>query len=690
MRLNEDASDGDIFFRQLAETINVVFWLVDVDKQALLYISPGYERIWGRSCASLFASPATWQETIIAEDRERVMTAIRQQGTIDYDIEYRIRRPDGTLRWIHDRSFPVKDTTGKICRLAGVAEDITERKYAEEALRHESQKNTTLLRAAVDGVHILDTEGYVRLMSDSFCQMLGYAHEEMQHMHVSQWDAKWSDAQLRERIGLLIQQGKTFETIHRCKDGRRLDVEVSARHITVDGLSMLYCSSRDITEKKRKDELILKQANYDMITGLPNRHLFHDRLKREIRKTKRTGLPVALLLIDLDHFKEINDTLGHAKGDLLLVEAARRISACVRETDTVARLGGDEFTVILPEFSSRTHIERIAQDIIGTLSNTFLLGGGDIGYISASIGITLCPDDATDVEGLLKHADQAMYMAKTEGRCRYNYFTQSMQQEAQEKVALIHDLRQALVRQELNVYYQPIIEPETGRIVKAEALLRWQHPQRGMVGPAIFIPLAEQSRLILEIGEWVFAQVITDIAHWHKRFGRIVPVSVNKSPLQFSQAAERDWIDQLVKHNLPGNSITVEITEGLLLKESSNLKQRLLEFQRRGIEVSIDDFGTGFSSLSYLKQFDIDYLKIDRSFISGLTNHDSDQALTEAIIVMAHKLGIKTVAEGVETAGQLNLLRSFGCDYAQGFWYSPAVPATEFEKMLRQEELSNV
>jgi len=290
----------------------------------------------------------------------------------------------------------------------------------------------------------------------------------------------------------------------------------------------------------------------------------------------------------------------------------------------------------------------------------------------------------------MKHADQAMYKAKMEGRGRFCYFTRSMQYEAFEKMILTHHLRSALANNELQVCYQPILDLCCKRIIKAEALLRWKHPERGMVEPSIFIPLAEESGLIQEIGEWVFQQVCFDIKQWQNVFGYVIQVSVNVSPIQFKYFSDHSWSASLAQLGLPGNSINVEITEGLLLKDASNVKDRLLEYRNAGIEVSIDDFGTGFSSLSYLKKFDIDYLKIDHSFISNLINNETDRALVEAIIVMAHKLDINTIAEGVETMEQQDMLIQFGCDYAQGFYYSEAISVKEFEKLLvDQQSLDN-
>ncbi len=428
----------------------------------------------------------------------------------------------------------------------------------------------------------------------------------------------------------------------------------------------------------------LRLANYDFLTGLPNRNLFHDRLEHEIRKAQRNKSCLALLLIDLDQFKEVNDTLGHHAGDLLLIESTRRINGCVRDTDTIARLGGDEFIIILAELDGYPHVERVAENILQELNKPFTLENNTV-YNSASIGITIYPDDAQDAESLMKHVDQAMYVAKAQGRNRFGYFTEAMQEEIRKKQALTTDLRQALSANELQLHYQPIVELYSGKIFKAEALLRWNHPVRGMVSPADFIPLAEETGLIHEIGEWVFQQAISNVKGWRDQFAFMIQVSVNKSPVQFEQQKQVSWITQLKELGLPGNGITVEITEGLLLKGSSKINQQLLEFRKGGIEVSIDDFGTGFSALSYLKRFEIDYLKIDRSFIKDIELDGNDKALTEAIIVMAHKLGIKTIAEGVETEGQLSLLKSFGCDYAQGFLYSPAVPAVEFGKMIARQ-----
>ncbi len=565
-------------------------------------------------------------------------------------------------------------------RFSAFIRDITKRRQIEESMRLASQ----IYHASSEAVMVTDENNNILDVNPSFTQQTGYTLQEVLGKNPRLLQSGKHDKEFFQKMWkTLLEEGRwQGELWDKRKDG--------SLHVKLANLSVLrkpdgsiyrhVAQFFDVTHRKEQEELIWQQAYYDMLTNLPNRRLFQDRLELETKKSHRTGKSLALFVLDLDRFKEINDTLGHAKGDVLLAEAARRIQDCVRETDTVARLGGDEFTIILPEFGERLHLERIAQEIIQSLAKRFDLGDGDSGFISASIGIALYPDDAGDMNELVKHADLSMYAAKAKGRNSFNYFIASMQHEAQEKLALTNDLRGAISRNELEVYYQPIVNRE-GQVAKAEALLRWRHPVRGLVSPATFIPLAEESGLIVEIGDWVFRQAIESIEQWRKEFGQIIQISVNKSPLQFEQSG-RAWMERLRESRLPPSSITVEITEGLLLKDSVRVKQRLLEFRNSGIEVSIDDFGTGFSALSYLKQFDIDYIKIDRSFVTSITENESDKALAEAIIVMAHKLGIKTIAEGVETQQQLYLLLNFGCDYFQGFLYSMPVPRDEFRHFL--------
>lgn len=368
---------------------------------------------------------------------------------------------------------------------------------------------------------------------------------------------------------------------------------------------------------------------------------------------------------------------------LVLDDAVCRISASVRESDTVARLGGDEFMLILSQLPDTGPIEKIAKNIIDRLAEPFQLSN-EATYVSASIGITVYPSDADDVEQLARNADHAMYVAKNEGRNRFSYFTHALQEAAQSRLKFIHDLRDALAANQFKIYFQPIADLSNGCIYKAEALLRWEHPERGMIDPMEFIPLAEETSLIIEIGNWVFKES----ARWARRWMDLCPdgiqVSVNMSPVQFRDDSNHidAWLTHLQALELSGKSMVVEITEGLLLHANAGVIDKLLKFLDAGIQVAIDDFGTGYSALSYLKKFHIDYLKIDQFFIRNLETDPSDMALIEATIVMAHKLGLKVIGEGVETAGHRKLLAAAGCDYAQGYLFSWPVPPDEFEALL--------
>lgn len=607
-------------------------------------------------------------------------------GIPKLNYEESLNTPDGKTIWLQTSKIPLRNMHQEVIGMLGIYQDITEQKQANDSMRLAS----AIYQFGNEAIMVTDENNLIMAVNPAFTRITGYELADVigKDPNIFQ-SGRHKKAFYQKMWQKLLNedhwQGEIWD-MHRNGSIQAKWLNISVIRQSDERIYCYVAQFSDITEKKRLDELYLAQANYDELTRLPNRNLFKYQLNKEIRKSRRNGSLLSLLFLDLDHFKDINDTLGHAIGDKLLKEVSLRITKCVRETDTVARLGGDEFAVILPDVS-RSRIETIAQNIINVLNQAFILDQNQVEqYISTSIGIVLYPQDGVDIESLMKHADQAMYKAKMEGRGRFCYFTRSMQYEAFEKMILTHHLRSALVNNELQVYYQPILDLFCKRIIKAEALLRWKHPERGMIEPSIFIPLAEESGLIQEIGEWVFQQVCFDIKQWLNVFGYLIQVSVNVSPIQFKFFSNHSWSASLAKIGLPGNSINVEITEGLLLKDASNVKDRLLEYRNAGIEVSIDDFGTGFSSLSYLKKFDIDYLKIDRSFISNLINNETDRALVEAIIVMAHKLDINTIAEGVETMEQQDLLIQFGCDYAQGFYYSEAISMKEFEKLLVNQQ----
>ena len=450
--------------------------------------------------------------------------------------------------------------------------------------------------------------------------------------------------------------------------------------------ALAYFLTARIRMIKNSERHYFELANFDSLTGLPNRSMFHDRLERNLLQSEREQLTLALLFLDIDNFKDINDTFGHHVGDDLLKEVASRLQSCVRKYDTLARLGGDEFTIILYDLQSSENAGKIAQSIIDKMAAPFALPDG-LHYISASIGITLYPTDHHNAAELLKNADQAMYSAKQRGRNQFQYFENEMQIAVQSRMQILGDLRSALPQNELFIVYQPIIDLSNGQICKAEALIRWQNPRLGLVSPADFIPVAEEFGLISSIGDWVLRQAATQVLHWKNTYRSDFQISVNVSPAQFRRpdAGQISWIEFLQSFDELGQSLVVEITEGLLLDTDRAVLQQMLALRDAGIQVALDDFGTGYSSLSYLKKFDIDYLKIDQSFVSALAPDSDDLALCSAIIVMAHRLGLKVVAEGIETQTQCDLLIEAGCDYGQGYLFSKPVPPSEFEILLQKK-----
>jgi len=596
-------------------------------------------------------------------------------------LEYQINSVNNRTLWVDAHAVPLIDEKTKSVSVLAVTRDITARKKTEE-----SQKIAALVyQNSSEAMMVLNEHNQIIAINPAFTKITGYCFDEVDGKNPSILKSERQDANFYKEMWQSIDKTGHWEgeIWNKHKDGEDYAEWLIINTIfTEEGkLAQRVALFSDITEKKKAHELIWNQANFDPLTRLPNRNMFMDRLDLDIKVASRSEKPLAIIFLDLDRFKEVNDSLGHDKGDILLCEAAERLTACVRKSDTVTRLGGDEFIIILPELDDVHIIDRVAQTIIQNLSEPFNLNG-EQAYISASLGIALYPDDANDSKGLIKHADQAMYLSKEMGRSRYSYFTKSMQDQAQSRLQLLNDMRGALAKDQFELYYQPIIDLKTNQIVKAEALIRWNHPTRGLISPANFIPLAEESGLIIDIGDWVFKQTVQQVKHWRKTYKNL-QVSVNKSPIQFRAATDcDDWINYLKQINLSGDAIAIEITEGLLMDNASNITHQLLQYRDAGIQVSMDDFGTGYSALSYLNKFHIDYLKIDQSFTRNLSVDSNDMALSEAIILMSHKLGLKVIAEGIETEEQKQLLIAADCNYGQGYLFSKPVPAAQFEKLL--------
>jgi diguanylate cyclase (GGDEF)-like protein/PAS domain S-box-containing protein len=548
-------------FRQMAETIGDVFWLSDPSRRRALYLSPAFERIWGMPASAVYADWRAWLAHVHPEDRDRVRARMDDGTGGDFELAFRVLRPDGTLRHVQVRAYVVRDGLGRHVRRAGVAQDVTERREQAERI---------------------------------------------------------------ERL-----------------------------------------------------------AYHDALTGLPNRAMLMDRLGQALAHAQRRQHQLAVVFIDLDRFKLVNDSLGHAAGDALLQEVARRLRATLREEDTVARVGGDEFQVVLDEIDGPADAAHVAEKLMRVLGEPFTLEGQEL-HVTASLGLSLYPRDGARGDLLLKYADTALYEAKGEGRNAYRFFSPEMNAQAHGRLRMENDLRRAIERDELELHYQPQLDLASGAVCAVEALLRWHHPRKGLILPNAFIPLAEETGLIVPLGEWVLEQACRQAAQWQREGVGPLRVAVNISARQLLRPGLDSAVRQaLAESGLEPRCLELELTESSVMHDPAHAQGVLHALRELGVLLSIDDFGTGYSSLAYLKRLPLDRLKIDRSFIGGIPQDGDDAAIVETIIVMTHKLGLRVIAEGVETQEQRAQLLRQGCDEVQGFLWARPVPAAEVPALVR-------
>lgn len=620
--------------------------------------------------------------SIHPEDLPRVKEDLQAHldGTTETFInEHRVLHETGRWSWMLTRGkVTSRDGQGKPLRMIGTHSDITDRILASSIFNNTSE-----------GMVIADANNNIITLNPAFTRITGYSPEETIGKKTNMLRSGRHDADFYHAMWNQINTTGQWagEIWNRRKNGEVYPELLAINTISNPDGSPSYRIGifSDITNQKQSQELLWKQSNYDLLTGLPNRMMLRERARDYLKKSQRLNSLMALAVIDIDRFKDVNNALGHTFGDVLLKEIARRLENSVREADTVARLSADEFAVILYDLNDPGMVERIVQTILDKLSQVFHIENEAI-HITASIGITVYPDDDGDADVLLKNAEQAMHAAKDKGRNRFSYFTRSMQEASQVRIRFTSLLRHALEYQQLEIHYQPIVDLATGAIRKAEALIRWQHPELGTISPGTFIPIAEEIGMIVDIGNWVFEEAARKTAHWRAAYSADFQISINKSPVQFVNDTETSgqiaWFEHLLKLGLPGSSIAVEITEGLMMDSNQAITDQLALLRSQGFKISLDDFGTGYSSLSYLHKFDIDYVKIDQSFIRNLDQGSKHIALCEAIIVMAHKLGLKVVAEGIETEFQRDMLINAGCDYGQGYLFSHPIPADAFEQLM--------
>ena len=598
-----------------------------------------------------------------------------------------ILRNDGTRGYVDNRKYPIKNAAGEIIGLFGIARDITDRKENERDL----EILTTALNRSSEVTMLLDEEHKFVYVNDAACQTLGYTREELATMTPLDIDPDLDLATLEAivEIGPAIRgSSRTIERRHRARDGHIFPVEISYTWFEFEGANYILTFCRDISERKRTEETINQLAFYDQLTGLPNRTLLRDRIQQAMSASIRTQSYGALLLLDLDNFKMLNDTLGHAMGDALLQQLARRLSETVRETDTVARLGGDEFVVLLVGLSgirdeAVRQVERVCEKIYAVICQCYLLKEIPY-YITPSIGASFFQDHLTGIDELIKQADLAMYKAKSSGRNNIRFFDQEMELVVTQRARLENELREAIEREQFVLHYQAQVAKN--KIVGAEALARWAHPHRGLVSPAEFIPLAEETGMILKLGNWVFEAACQQLARWAKNPALAhLSISVNVSAGQISQT---DFIDQLLNIlNRTGANpqrLSLELTESVLLSNVDLVIKKMYGLKALGVSFSLDDFGTGYSSLAYLKRLPLDQLKIDKSFVRDVLVDPSDATIAKTIIALSDSLGLGVIAEGVETAMQRDFLAEAGCHAYQGYFFSYPMPVNDFERFAVQ------
>jgi len=648
----------------------------------------GYITSWNQGAELLFgysAEEAIGRNILILyadenEDDRPLHDAFLEHG--GRELEVRRRRKSGEVFWASLSLSTMRDADGEPIGLIGYLSDITDRLAAAEMLR----LHASIFDNSEEGILISAADERIVSVNRAFCCISGYAEEEIIGQPLRMFECAPQGESFYQDMWEKIRSVGSWqgETLQRRKDGNTYPqwASLTAAKSSEGRVTHYFFICSDIGERKRAEERIHTLAYYDALTGLPNRTLLHRLVGQALAEAQRSGRHGALLFIDLNRFKPINDTLGHEVGDRLLTQVGERLRTTLRGEDVIARLGGDEFVAALFDISKREHAGHVAQKLIDALDEAFLIDGYEL-RLGASIGISVYPQDGLTTETLLRYADVAMYRAKQTQQSGYMYYSQEMNQRALDRLKTENGLRLALERGELLLHYQPKTDIARSTIIGVEALVRWLHPETGMISPADFIPVAEDSGLIVEIGEWVLEQACSDALDWQRAGLPPIKVAVNISARQLTARLPRIVAALLARHGLDARWLELELTESMLMHGSDAVITMMDELHAMGIALSLDDFGTGFSSLSYLKRFPIDTLKIDRSFVSGIPDDAGDCAIAGAIVSMAKQLGHKVIAEGVETEAQLAFLARIGCDEIQGYLFSTPLPADEFVALLK-------
>ncbi len=621
----------------------------------------------------------------IAAVRDRMRQHLRGQNPM-FLSEHRVRADTGGWRWMSARGRAIRrDANGRIRRIAGTARDVTSLRAKESERRIAAE----VMHSMAESVVVMDDSFRFITVNPAFARMTGYAPGDVVGRDASLLNSDQHDPAFYQQSRQSMQQGPwAGEMWQRRKDGQEFLCAVQANVVQQEGTEQrLYVLvATDITDRRRIEQELRYLANYDTLTNLPNRTLLAERLSRAIVRARRQGTCVALLFLDLDRFKDVNDSLGHATGDRILRIAAQRLQEVVGASQTVARIGGDEFTVVLEDVAHAGEADVVAQRVIDAFDAPLLLDERQEIVITPSIGISLYPDHAQVPTDLLKHADTAMYQAKAAGRHTFMRYADAMDSNSRRRAGMVAALRRVVERNELRLEFQPKLSLADGRIPGVEALLRWDSAEHGAVAPGQFIPLAEESGMIVPIGEWVLREACNTLADWQAAGLQGIAMAVNVSAVQLLRSDLPRTVERILRETgIDARHLELELTESVLMANADFASERLQTFRTLGVAIAVDDFGTGYSSLAYLRRLPITTLKIDKAFIDGLGSpgDTEDAAITTTVIAMAHSLGLNVVAEGVETPEQLAFLREHGCDIVQGYWLSPPLGAGPCLRFIR-------
>lgn len=677
-QMEESLRASEARFRQIAENLQEVFWITDGKKTKLEYLSPAYETIWGRSVEEVYQRPSSFLDAIVPDDRNATEARVRKQAESDYDVEYRIARPDGNIRWVRDRSVPIKDAEGQVHRIIGIAEDITDRKIAEENLRRSEERFRNIVSTSPDGCICLDGAGTITVWNRAAERIFGYAAAEVLGKSAASLVPDRFNPTLRfDRLGrgaasAFQRAGRPIELVGLRRDGIEFPIEVSFSSWKEAGRRQFGVFLRDISERQQQQKRLYQLAHYDHLTQLANRTLLQERLQKALAG----GKPAAVILVDLDGFKEVNDSAGHHAGDQVLVQVGERLHSVLPDGATLARLGGDEFAICV-EMGECPIITPLVQRVQSRIAEPFSVGGGTT-FLGASIGVALAPAHGADAEELMINADLAMYEAKKDRSTTARFFVPRLREAIDERLKLETDLRRGFKAEEFHLYYQPQVRCRDRAVTGAEALLRWQHPERGVLLPGAFLSGLRDRPLGTAIGNWAIRTACRDAAAL-RAMGQPIRVGVNLFAGQFIGGGLVETVVQaLAASDLPPDFLELEITEEIILRDNDVILKTMRQLREIGVRLAFDDYGTGYASLSMLKRFPLTRLKIDRSFIPGLSSDAGDAAIVDAVIRLGQSFALEVIAEGIETEEQERLFLGFGGEEAQGFLYGRAVPRGEF------------